>query len=293
MRPRAVRRPHRARQPVRRVVAEEHRLVLARRTAPRSRSARTSPPARSACRGGSRRRPWAGRSSRPASSGSSGGPPPHTSRAPSATPSATYAATFSRCAADTSGPLSVAGSSPLPSRTRSARRASSATNSSCTGASSSSRVPAEHTCPACRNAPLSAPSSAASRSASANTMFGFLPPSSSATFLTSSAAARMIARPVASPPVNDTRSTSGADTSAAPTLAPAPSTRLTTPAGVPAFSSSLDERDRRQRRHLARLQDDGVAGGQRRRDLPRHLQQRVVPRRDQRAHARPARRRRG
>ena len=39
------------------------------------------------------------------------------------------------------------------------------------------------------------------------------------------------------------------------------------------------------RGELARLEHEGVAGGQAGRDLPGHLEQRVVPRRDQRAHA--------
>jgi hypothetical protein len=52
----------------------------------------------------------------------------------------------------------------------------------------------------------------------------------------------------------------------------------------PRLLDGLDQRDRRERRDLARLEDDGVAGRERGRELPRHLQQRVVPRRDQRAH---------
>ena len=68
-------------------------------------------------------------------------------------------------------------------------------------------------------------------------MLGFLPPSSRATFFTVAAAVAMIARPVSSPPVNETRSTRGSEESGAPALAPAPSTRLPTPAGRPASSS--------------------------------------------------------
>ena len=69
-------------------------------------------------------------------------------------------------------------------------------------------------------------------------MLGFLPPSSRATFFTVAAAAAMIRRPVARPPVNDTRSTRGSSESGAPAPGPAPSTRLPTPAGSPASSSS-------------------------------------------------------
>ncbi|CAM5566026.1 hypothetical protein SCYAM73S_04885 [Streptomyces cyaneofuscatus] len=48
----------------------------------------------------------------------------------------------------------------------------------------------------------------------------------------------MMARPVVSPPVNDTMSTRGSSVSGAPTAAPAPSTRLATPSGSSASTSS-------------------------------------------------------
>ena len=104
-------------------------------------------------------------------------------------------------------------------------------------ASTSSRAPAEQTWPECRNTAVSALSTAASRSVSAKTMFGFLPPSSNATRLMVSAPAFMMARPVATPPVKDTRSTRGSLVSSGPTSAPAPVTRLATPAGSPASVS--------------------------------------------------------
>ena len=54
------------------------------------------------------------------------------------------------------------------------------------------RVPAEHTSPWLRKMPNSAPSTAASKSASAKKMFGDLPPSSSEIFFRVSAAPRMM-----------------------------------------------------------------------------------------------------
>ena len=57
-------------------------------------------------------------------------------------------------------------------------------------------------------------------------------------------------------------------------------TRLKTPAGSPTSSHDLGEHERVERRDLARLEHDGAAGGERRRDLVRDLVQRVVPRRD-------------
>ncbi len=71
-------------------------------------------------------------------------------------------------------------------------------------------------------------STALSHSASANTMCGFLPPSSTATLVTCSAATLAMVRPVASPPVNEMKSTSGVSVSAAPSVAPLPCTRFTT-----------------------------------------------------------------
>ena len=66
-----------------------------------------------------------------------------------------------------------------------------------------------------------------------------------------------------------------------------------TPAGTPASSSRPHQQDRGVRGQLAGLEHEGVAGGQAGRDLPGGLQQRVVPRRDQRRRRRPARARCG
>ena len=76
-----------------------------------------------------------------------------------------------------------------------------------------------------------APASARSRSASAKTMLGDLPPSSSSVRLRRGAAAAWIARPTAVLPVNAIMSTSGAATSASPTSGPGPQTKLSTPGG--------------------------------------------------------------
>jgi hypothetical protein len=51
------------------------------------------------------------------------------------------------------------------------------------------------------------------------------------------------------------------------------------------LGEQLDHPDRGQRRHLAGLDDDAVAGRKRGSHLPRDLEQRVVPWRDQSAHA--------
>src|SRR5690348_12567574 len=86
--------------------------------------------------------------------------------------------------------------------------------------------------------PVVAPRSAWSRSASANTMFGDLPPSSSVTFFTDSAAVRMMWRPTSVEPVNVTLSTAGCFTIASPAIAPLPGRTFSTPGGSPASSAS-------------------------------------------------------
>ena len=65
-------------------------------------------------------------------------------------------------------------------------------------------------------------------------MFGDLPPSSSDTFLTVSAAALSTRMPARVEPVNDTMSMPGCADNDAPTVGPSPSTRLNTPGGTPA-----------------------------------------------------------
>src|SRR3546814_2339914 len=75
------------------------------------------------------------------------------------------------------------------------------------------------------------------RSASANTMFGDLPPSSRVTRLTVSAAALVTAVPARVEPVNDIMSMPGWRDIASPTVGPSPLTRLNTPLGKPTRSA--------------------------------------------------------
>src|SRR6202007_2477572 len=90
------------------------------------------------------------------------------------------------------------------------------------------------------NTPNSAPSTAASQSASAKNTFGDLPPSSSVTRLNVSAALFTMIFPTAALPVNATLSTPGCATSAAPVISPAPLIMFTTPGGSPASSNQLE-----------------------------------------------------
>src|SRR5258707_11713686 len=87
------------------------------------------------------------------------------------------------------------------------------------------------------NTPNSAPSTAASQSASAKNTFGDFPPSSSVTRFRVSAALFTIILPTVALPVNAILSTPGCATSAAPATSPIPFTTFTTPGGKPTSSS--------------------------------------------------------
>src|SRR5215469_3369218 len=89
------------------------------------------------------------------------------------------------------------------------------------------------------NTPNSAPSTAASQSASAKKTFGDLPPSSSVTRFRVSAAPFTIIFPTAALPVKAILSTSACLTSAAPVTSPTPFTTFTTPGGNPASSNQF------------------------------------------------------
>ncbi len=98
------------------------------------------------------------------------------------------------------------------------------------------RVSAEQVCPELIQQPNRPAGIAEARSASSNMMLADLPPSSSDTFFTFSAASCITRLPARVEPVNDTASTSGCDARASPTTGPTPVTRLNTPGGNPISS---------------------------------------------------------
>ena len=122
---------------------------------------------------------------------------------------------------------------------------------------------------------------AASRSASANTISGPLPPSSAVngTMLRGRGHGRS-GGPVSGEPVKLMRRTPGSATSAAPASSPMPWTTLKHAGREPGLGRQVGQQRARQRRPLGRLQDDGAAGGQRRRGLPGREHERRVPGRD-------------
>ncbi|OIQ64784.1 hypothetical protein GALL_536630 [mine drainage metagenome] len=145
---------------------------------------------------------------------------------------------MARCSLLMSGPVWVCGSSGPPSLMARARSTIAFTTWSWISRCTRSRVPAEQTWPEWRNPAVTALSIAASRSASAKIIFGFLPPSSSAIFFTVLEAALMIFLPVMSPPVKETMSTRASAVRGWPTTAPEPRIRLATPLGSPDSSKS-------------------------------------------------------
>ena len=94
-------------------------------------------------------------------------------------------------------------------------------------------------CPELRYLQISAPSIAASRSASSKTMNAALPPSSSETFLTCPAHWAMSSLPISVEPVNPSLRTIGFDVISLPMTgasSASPVTTLSTPGGRPASS---------------------------------------------------------
>src|SRR5207245_1675761 len=128
------------------------------------------------------------------------------------------------------------------------------------------RFTARHACPALKNRPIAVAAVARRMSASSQTIIGSLPPSSSVTRVTLSAASFMIRLPVSVCPVNAILFTFGCETRASPISAPGPCTVFSTPAGMPTELMILVLRDSRRlddgmRERLALLE------GQQLRDL--------------------------
>ena len=98
------------------------------------------------------------------------------------------------------------------------------------------RDPAEQVWPELPIMPAVASVTLFTMSASSSTMKALLPPSSSPTRFTVSAASFWICTPTGSDPVKEIMSTSWCVVSAVPSTAPEPCTMLNTPAGQPAAS---------------------------------------------------------
>ena len=109
-------------------------------------------------------------------------------------------------------------------------------------------------CPVEENTPNITPATARSRSASAKTMVGDLPPSSRETAMNFSAALRAMPRPTSVPPVKETLRIAACVTNRSPTIDPAPGNVENNPFGSPAASMI-----RASSRQTSGLQEAGLS----------------------------------
>ena len=140
---------------------------------------------------------------------------------------------------------------------------------------------AVHFCPAARNAPAYAASTARPRSASAMTTSGFWPPSSSCTRLPAAVAASRTRRPTATEPVKEIARTSGLVEQLGTGLGAATDHHVQHAGGQPGVHQAPGEVDRAHGRLLGGLEHHRVARGERGRQLPRRYRHREVPWRDE------------
>ena len=124
-------------------------------------------------------------------------------------PSGTYEATCDRCAAEISGPISVAAEAGSPTTTPRTADSNSPMNLSRTERWTRIRDRAQQSCPALSNTAYGAVAAAFSRSASAKTMLALLPPSSRVSRLTWRAQSAMIRWPTSVDPVKTILRTAG------------------------------------------------------------------------------------
>src|ERR1700744_3083886 len=150
--------------------------------------------------------------------------------------------TRSRWAAEISGPISVFSSPGAPTTTPCTACSNNDLNRSNTDRWTSIRDRAQQSCPALSNTAYGAVAAAFSRSASANTMFGFLPPSPGVPRLVWAAHAAMIDWPTGPEPVKQILRTAGCSTRNRPTTGPRPHSTWSTPSGSPASTASAARR---------------------------------------------------
>ena len=159
-------------------------------------------------------------------------------------------------------------------------RSSRSRRGSTTGSSTMTRLAAVQRWPVVPKADQRMPSVARSRSASAMTTTAFLPPSSRLTRFSRRAARSAICLPVLVWPVKEMTWTSGLSTSASPTSAPEPVTRLTVPGGKPASAISSTRSTAQWGVSLAGLKTTVLPRDQRRHHLPARDRHREIPGRD-------------
>jgi hypothetical protein len=167
-------------------------------------------------------------------------------------------------------------------RMAAASAASRSTNSSKIGRSTYTRSVPRHTCPVLANAERTVPATASERSASANTMPGFLPPISSETHARPSRGGHDRLAGAGLAGEGDPVDVGVRGEELAGGAGPEPVHDVVDAGGDADGVHHLAEQGGRGGRLLRGLHDHGVAAGERRADLPRHQQQRQVPRTDHR-----------
>ena len=140
-------------------------------------------------------------------------------------------------------------------------------------------MPARHTCPALSNW-FTACFTAASRSVSAKIRNGALPPSSRETGVRFAPADAATSLPVGHRTGERDPSHVGMRDERGARLLADPLHDVEGAVGHPGVAGDVGQERGRERRPLRRLRDDGIPGGERRRDPPRGEHQRRVPRRD-------------
>ena len=136
----------------------------------------------------------------------------------------------------------------------------------------------EHVCPAFANPPHTRPETALARLASAHTICGSFPPSSSTEPFIRRAHSSPTPRPTSTEPVK--KIFAALDSTSAWPTAPPPWTVRSSPSGKPGALEDVLDALADQRRERGRLEDDAVAGHQRDRHLAERDRPRVVPGRD-------------
>ena len=146
------------------------------------------------------------------------------------------------------------------------------------------RLPEAHRCPALLKAESKTHLAAFSRSASSQTMRGFLPPSSRETLASRSPAMEAICRPTAVEPVKLMTSTSALATRGAPASSPKPWMILRTPGGKPTSWAILPKNQAVAGVSSAALRT-AVSADQGGKNLPGHIGDGRVGCNDQAGHA--------
>ena len=132
-------------------------------------------------------------------------------------------------------------------------------------ACTSKRFAQTHVCPVLRYLDAIAPSAAASRSASSNTMNGALPPSSSESFFTVAAHCAISSLPTAVEPVNESLRTVGFDGELAADLGGRAGHHVEDPVRQAGALGELGQGERGERRLRCGFEHDRAAGGKGRR----------------------------